>query len=52
YINNIFNRLAKVGFSIDMNKYEFYIIHTKYLGLIITPGGIEIDLEKVKVVIE
>ncbi|EGZ77684.1 hypothetical protein NEUTE2DRAFT_32419, partial [Neurospora tetrasperma FGSC 2509] len=50
YINNIFDRLAKVGFSININKYEFYTIRTKYLSLIIILGGIKVDSKKVKVV--
>ena len=31
----------------DINKYKFYIQKTKYLGLIITPRGVEIDPNKI-----
>ena len=52
YINNILERLRKVGFNIDINKCEFYITCIKYLNLIITLGRIEIDPVKVKVILE
>lgn len=52
YINNIFNKLIKAGLSVNINKYEFYIIYTKYLSLIIILSGIEIDLEKIIVITE
>ena len=43
-------RLIDVGLQIEISKYEFYTKKTKYLGLIITLGGIEIDPAKVEAV--
>ena len=52
HVNDVLDRLAKAGLSVDIDKCEFYTTRTKYLGLIITPGGIEMDPEKVKAVTE
>ena len=51
YIHKILKRIINVKFQIDINKYKFYTKRTKYLGLIITPGGIKINLEKITAVI-
>ena len=32
-------------------KYKFHTQRTKYLGLIITPGGIEMDPKKIETVV-
>ncbi|KAI1668824.1 Reverse transcriptase domain protein [Pyrenophora tritici-repentis] len=42
----------EAGLQIDINKCEFETTKTKYLGLIITPGGISMDPEKVKTIKE
>jgi hypothetical protein len=34
------------------SKYEFHTDRTEYLGYIISPSGIQIDLEKVRAVVE
>lgn len=51
YIIEVFERLIKAGLQLDIDKCEFYTKRTKYLGLIITPGGIEMDPEKVAAVV-
>ena len=43
-------RLINAGLQIDIEKCEFHTERTKYLGLIITPGSIEIDPEKVSAI--
>ena len=40
----------EAGLQIDINKCEFETTRTKYLGLIITPGGIEMDPTKVQTI--
>ncbi|KAK4132798.1 hypothetical protein BT67DRAFT_384195, partial [Trichocladium antarcticum] len=52
-VKEVLKRLGKDGgvFSVNINKYEFYTIRTKYLGLIITLGSIDIDKEKVVAII-
>ena len=46
-VREVLKRLIDAGLQIDINKCEFHTKKTKYLGLIITPWGIEMDQEKV-----
>ena len=43
YVRNTIKKLDKAGLQIDINKYEFHIYKTKYLGLIIGIDSIRID---------
>ena len=43
-------KLQKFGIQADVNKCEFHITETKYLGLIISTNGIKIDPAKVKAI--
>ena len=45
-------RLIKAGLYTDIKKYEFFTTKIKYLGIIITLGGIEMDSKKVCVIID
>ena len=45
-------RLIKAGLYADIKKYKFITTKTKYLGIIITLGGIEMDPKKVRVIID
>jgi len=47
-VRKILARLKKVGLQININKYKFYIIKTKFLGFIIKIDGIAINLKKIK----
>ena len=47
YIREVVRRLLDAGLQIDIAKCEFETTKTKYLGLIVTPDGIEMDPEKV-----
>ncbi|KAL2015900.1 hypothetical protein VTK56DRAFT_4647 [Thermocarpiscus australiensis] len=44
-VREVLKRLINAGLQADIDKCEFHIRKTKYLGLIITPGGIEMDPE-------
>lgn len=50
HVREVLQRLIDAGLQIDIDKCEFHTQRTKYLGLIITPGGIEMDQEKVEAV--
>lgn len=52
HVREVMKRLEKAGLQIDLHKCEFHTKKTKYLGLIITPGGIEMDPEKVRAVVD
>lgn len=47
HVREVVQRLQDAGLQIDIKKCEFETVRTKYLGLIITPEGIEMDTEKV-----
>jgi hypothetical protein len=52
HVREVVKRLMEAGLQIDINKCEFETTETKYLGLIITPGGIKMDPEKVQTIIK
>lgn len=52
HVREVVQRLIDAGLQIDIDKCEFETKRTKYLGLIITPGGIEMDPEKVSTILE
>ncbi|RAL60705.1 hypothetical protein DID88_010023 [Monilinia fructigena] len=47
HVRTIVQKLADAGLQIDINKCEFETVSTRYLGLIITTNGIQMDPEKV-----
>jgi hypothetical protein len=47
HVRKVLLRLREASLQADIKKSEFHIKRTKYLGLIITIGGIEVDLEKI-----
>src|SRR5690606_34504017 len=48
HVNQVVRRLRDAGLQIDIDKCEFEVTKVKYLGIIITPCGIEMDPEKVR----
>jgi RNase H-like domain found in reverse transcriptase/Reverse transcriptase (RNA-dependent DNA polymerase)/Integrase zinc binding domain len=50
HVREVVQRLIEAGLQIDINKCEFETTKTKYLGLIISPGGIQMDPVKVKTI--
>jgi ribosome-interacting GTPase 1 len=52
-VKKVLNRLQNAGLYIDIQKYEFEVRKTKYLGFIIEVSrGISIDPEKVQAIQE
>jgi hypothetical protein len=49
-IKKVLQRLREAGLQTDINKYEFNVTSTKYLGFVIGTDGIRTDPEKVVVV--
>jgi hypothetical protein len=45
-------RLLNAGLQIDIGKCEFKAVKTKYLGIMVTLEGIEMDLAKVQAILE
>lgn len=50
HVREVLRRLLDAGLQIDIDKCEFHTTKTKYLGLIVRPGKIEMDPEKVQAV--
>ena len=50
HVREVVQRLIDAGLQIDIDKCEFETTKTKYLGLIVTPNGIEMDGDKVAAV--
>jgi hypothetical protein len=49
-VREVLKQLINAGLQIDIDKCEFHSKKTKYLRLIIMPGGIEMDKEKVSAI--
>jgi predicted aspartyl protease len=49
HVKKVLSRLRSAGLQADINKSEFHVTRTKYLGYILTTEGIEVDPEKVEV---
>ena len=52
HVLKVLQRLQEQGLYLDIDKCEFNVKETKYLGFIITTEGIKMDLEKVKAIQE
>ncbi len=50
YIKKVLIKLKEARLNLDINKYEFYIKETKYLGLIVRRNSIKIDPAKIKAI--
>ena len=50
HVREVVQRLIEAGLQIDIHKCEFETTETKYLGLIVSPGGIKMDPEKVRTI--
>ncbi|KAM4067544.1 reverse transcriptase (RNA-dependent DNA polymerase) [Hirsutella rhossiliensis] len=51
HVREVVTRLRDAGLQIDIDKCEFETTRTKYLGLIVTPGGVEMDPDKVSTIL-
>ena len=50
HVRKVLQRLLKAGLYVDIQKSEFKVKKTKFLGFIIGTEGIEVDPEKVSVI--
>ncbi|KAI0992789.1 hypothetical protein K3495_g15396, partial [Podosphaera aphanis] len=50
HVREVLKRLQDAGLQIDLAKSEFHTVRTKYLGLIILPGGLEMDPAKIETI--
>ena len=52
HVQQIFQKLQKTGFQLNIDKCEFIVKEIKYLNQIITPESIKIDQEKLSAVFD
>ena len=52
YIKAVLSKLQEAGLQVDIRKSEFFVEKTKFLGLIVSKDGLQIDPEKIKVIRE
>src|SRR6266571_1596216 len=52
HIKWVLRRLYKENILIIIKKYKFHIKKTNFIGFIIKPGQISIDLKKVQVIVD
>jgi len=49
-VRKVLLKLREAGIPVDIDKCEFHVEEVKYLGLILTPGGLKMDLSKVEAI--
>jgi hypothetical protein len=52
HVQKILQRLREANIQADVNKYEFHIIETKFLTMIIDSDDIKMNSEKIRTIIE
>ena len=52
HVTKVLQKLREAGLQVDIRKSEFNVEKTKFLGLIVSKDGIEMDPEKIKVIQE
>ena len=50
HVKQVVDRLRAAGLQADIQKCEFSVTKTKYLGFIVSTEGIQVDQDKVKVI--
>ena len=50
YMKRVLQRLHKAGLQADIQKCEFSVTQTKYLGFIILTHGLGVNLEKIQAI--
>jgi hypothetical protein len=50
HVYKVLNRLRKAKLYIKLSKCEWNTDRTEYLGYVVTPEGVSINLERVKII--
>jgi hypothetical protein len=51
YVKLVLDRLRAAGLQAAIEKCEFHVTETKYLGFIVSTKGIKVDIVKIKIII-
>ena len=52
HVKKVLSKLEEAGLYLDIDKCEFHVTSIKYLGLIITTDGIQMDPDKIKAILD
>jgi hypothetical protein len=52
HVRKILQRLRETNIQADVDKYEFHIIETKFLEMIMSRDDIKMNFEKMKAIVE
>lgn len=52
HVNKVLARLREAGLQVDIDKSEFHVTETKFLGLVISVDGIKMDPAKIQTIVE
>jgi hypothetical protein len=52
HVKDVLQKLREAGLHIDVDKCEFDVTETKFLGLIVTTSGVRMDPEKIRAIQE
>ena len=51
-VNKILDKLIKAGLQVNIEKSEFYVQETAFLGVIVSINSIRMDLRKIQVIVD
>ncbi len=52
YVRQVLQRLREAGLQADIDKCEFHVQETKFLGFIVSIKGIQMDPQKVQTILD
>lgn len=52
HVGKVLSKLQEAGLYLDIDKCDFHVTRVKYLGLIITTDGVEMDQKKIDAIIQ
>jgi len=52
HVKRVLQRLRELGLRVDVRKLEFNVNKVKFLGLVITEGGVKMDPLKVSTILD
>ena len=51
-VNKVLNKLIEAGLQVDIEKSEFYVQETAFLGVIVSINSIRMDLRKIQAIVD
>ena len=51
-VNKVLDKLIKAGLQVDIEKSEFYVQETAFLGVIVGINSVRMDLKKIQAIVD